>query len=213
MNRLNSNLAHLAGILVLGLALFALGACTPSQENVRPTIGAPTTVPTSGSGQVLVAPSSAPALAPTAAQSATAPVTPAATAAATPVAITSLDLTQNATLGPILADNMGRTVYAFLKDTDNTSNCNGTCATMWPAVTAAQAPSAGSGVNAALIGIINRQDGATQVTYKKHPLYYFSGDKHAGDTNGQGIGTNWYVVSAAGDALRTAISPATSPTP
>ena len=41
-----------------------------------------------------------------------------------------------------------------------------------------------------------------QVTYNGHPLYYFSGDQAPGDTNGQGIGDIWFVVSPAGDAIK-----------
>jgi len=51
------------------------------------------------------------------------------------------------------------------------------------------------------IGTIRRADGKRQVTYAKHPLYYFAGDRRPGDTNGQGLnqfGAKWYVVSPSG---------------
>ena len=35
---------------------------------------------------------------------------------------------------------------------------------------------------------MERTDGTTQVTYNDWPLYLFSGDAAAGDTNGQGVG-------------------------
>jgi predicted lipoprotein with Yx(FWY)xxD motif len=34
-----------------------------------------------------------------------------------------------------------------------------------------------------------------QVTYKGAPLYYFSNDTKAGDTNGQGTAGVWFVAA------------------
>jgi hypothetical protein len=62
-------------------------------------------------------------------------------------------------------------------------------------------PKAGSGVQASLLGTINRSDNTTQVTYNGHPLYYYSGDSQAGQQNGQGLnnfGAAWFVVAPAG---------------
>jgi hypothetical protein len=39
------------------------------------------------------------------------------------------------------------------------------------------------------------------VTYSGHPLYYYSGDAKAGETNGEGLdgfGAEWYLVSPGG---------------
>jgi predicted lipoprotein with Yx(FWY)xxD motif len=65
-------------------------------------------------------------------------------------------------------------------------------------------PKAGSGVKASLLGTIKRGDGSTQVTYNKHPLYYYSGDSQPGQHNGQGVdafGAAWFVVTPAGGAV------------
>ena len=43
--------------------------------------------------------------------------------------------------------------------------------------------------------------GTSQVTFYGHPLYHFSGDANPGDTNGQGIGSVWYVVDGEGNAV------------
>jgi predicted lipoprotein with Yx(FWY)xxD motif len=56
-------------------------------------------------------------------------------------------------------------------------------------------------VDASKLGTTTRADGSTQVTYNGWPLYYFDKDKQPGDTTGQGVGTVWYLISAAGDAL------------
>jgi predicted lipoprotein with Yx(FWY)xxD motif len=49
-----------------------------------------------------------------------------------------------------------------------------------------------------------RGDGTMQIVYNGHPLYYFSGDTKAGDTNGEGLtafGAGWDVVNPAGDKI------------
>jgi hypothetical protein len=40
-----------------------------------------------------------------------------------------------------------------------------------------------------------------QVTLAGHPLYYFSGDSKAGDTNGQGKANIWHLASPTGDPV------------
>jgi predicted lipoprotein with Yx(FWY)xxD motif len=59
-------------------------------------------------------------------------------------------------------------------------------------------------VNQALVSTTTRADGAVQVTYNGHPLYYFVGDKQTGDAKGENLhafGADWYVVSPAGNKI------------
>jgi predicted lipoprotein with Yx(FWY)xxD motif len=110
----------------------------------------------------------------------------------------------NSSLGQILVDSQGRTLYLFQKDSGTSSSCTGACATAWPPVMATGQPTAGSGANAALLGTTARSDGGTQVTYNGHPVYLFSGDHKAGDTNGQGVnafGASWFALSSAGNQV------------
>jgi predicted lipoprotein with Yx(FWY)xxD motif len=107
-------------------------------------------------------------------------------------------------LGMILVDGSGRTLYLFEKDQPNQSACAGACAAAWPVDQTSGTPKAGSGVTASMLGTIKRSDNTTQVTYNKHPLYYYSGDSGAGQHNGQGVdafGAKWYVVTPAGGAV------------
>jgi predicted lipoprotein with Yx(FWY)xxD motif len=107
----------------------------------------------------------------------------------------------NGSLGRILVDAHGRTVYLFKKDKGTKSTCNGACAQAWPPVTVSGKPAAGAGANASLVGTTKRSDGKTQVTYHGHPLYRFQGDQTRGDTKGQGVvafGGAWFVVSPSG---------------
>ena len=79
--------------------------------------------------------------------------------------------------GPTLFGPAGKVVYVFGADRGSTSHCYGACAAAWPPVLTTGAPSAGAGVDAKLLGTAKRKDGKTQVTYKGHPLYYYSADK------------------------------------
>jgi predicted lipoprotein with Yx(FWY)xxD motif len=107
----------------------------------------------------------------------------------------------NASLGSILVNSQGRTLYLFTRDSGATSTCSGACAANWPPLRAAGKPTVGSGAKASLVSTSTRSDGARQLTYNGHPLYLFKGDKSPGDTNGQGLtafGGSWYALSSAG---------------
>jgi predicted lipoprotein with Yx(FWY)xxD motif len=107
-------------------------------------------------------------------------------------------------LGTILTDQDGRTLYGFTNDKGGTSSCSGACIATWPAAAGSSAPTAGTGVNPALFSSITRTEGAVQATYNKWPLYYYVGDATAGETGGQGVNGVWFVVNAAdGKLIRT----------
>jgi predicted lipoprotein with Yx(FWY)xxD motif len=111
---------------------------------------------------------------------------------------------RDTSLGKILVDSQGRSLYLFKKDTGPTSTCSGACAVAWPPFTTSGTPQAGSGAKPSLISTSARSDGKTQVVYNGHPLYYYAGDSQAGDTNGQDLnqfGAPWYVLSPAGDQI------------
>ena len=99
----------------------------------------------------------------------------------------------NTSVGSILVDSQGRTLYLFKADSGTKSACSGACAVAWPPLRSTGKPTAGSGVNASLLG-----------TYNGHPLYLHAGDKQAADVNGQGIvgfGAAWYVLSPGGQQI------------
>jgi predicted lipoprotein with Yx(FWY)xxD motif len=106
--------------------------------------------------------------------------------------------------GIVLVDAKSRTLYLFQKDKSAKSRCSGACAADWPPLVTTGKPKASGLVRKSLLGTSKRSDGATQVTYKGHPLYYYSGDAKAGDTNGQGLsafGARWYAVTPSGRRL------------
>ena len=109
---------------------------------------------------------------------------------------------QKGSLGQMLVDAQGHTLYVRTSDTGDTSTCYGSCASQWPALTTSGAPKAGSGVMGGTLGTIQRTDGSTQVTIDGHPLYTFAGDATSGDINGEGIGGIWFAASAQGTPLK-----------
>jgi predicted lipoprotein with Yx(FWY)xxD motif len=108
--------------------------------------------------------------------------------------VTKISTAKNATLGTILVS--GKTVYTLQA---SGTPCTATCLKFWPAVmlpkgvTKAQA---GSGVNAAKLGTKMTTGGALQVTYGGKPLYFFVGDKTAGQATGNVTDTwgKWSTV-------------------
>ena len=97
-------------------------------------------------------------------------------------------------------DAEGHTSYDFTRDvTPGVSVCSGGCLEARPslAVAEGQALQAGDGVTGTL-GAVARDDGTMQATYRGRPLYHFSGDEAAGDTNGQGVNEVWFVASEDG---------------
>ena len=107
-------------------------------------------------------------------------------------------------LGRILVDARGRTLYLFEKDRRGRSLCAGACATYWPPPLTKGKPVAGTGVKRSLLGVTRRANGTTKITYAGHPLYRFVGDRRAGQTTGQDshtFGAGWYVLSPAGKKI------------
>ena len=108
---------------------------------------------------------------------------------------------RSTSLGSVLVDGRGHTLYLFDADHRGKSACTGQCAAVWPPLLTAGAPLAGAGLKKGLLTTTKRKDGKLQVVYAGHPLYFFSGDARAGQLKGEGIehfGGRWYVVDAAG---------------
>jgi predicted lipoprotein with Yx(FWY)xxD motif len=109
--------------------------------------------------------------------------------------------TATTSLGRILVDSRGHTLYLFGKDKNGKSACSGACATAWPPLIATAKPRAGAGAEASRLGTTRRADGRLQVTYNHHPVYTFVKDTKKGQTNGEGLnafGGTWDALSPAG---------------
>jgi predicted lipoprotein with Yx(FWY)xxD motif len=106
-------------------------------------------------------------------------------------------------LGKIIVDGAGHTAYFFDSDTANsgTSACTGGCSATWPAITSTSKSPTISGV-AGTVGTIPDGSGKFQITVNGLPIYAYSGDRAAGDTNGQGSGGTWWVAGANGKEIK-----------
>jgi predicted lipoprotein with Yx(FWY)xxD motif len=92
-------------------------------------------------------------------------------------------------VGTVLGDAKGMTVYIYDKDTKGTSNCYSECAEYWSPVKAT--------ANDKPVGdltIIKRTDGTLQWTDGGKPLYTFVNDKKPGDVTGDNKNNVWHVV-------------------
>jgi predicted lipoprotein with Yx(FWY)xxD motif len=126
--------------------------------------------------------------------------------------------TRSTTLGRVLVDGNGRTLYVFGKDKGHTSTCTGACASAWPPLITHGTAKAASAARGSMLGTTRRADGRLQVTYNGHPVYKFAEDKQAGDTSGEGLsafGGKWFALSASGHKVEKPqpSSPAMPPSP
>ncbi|WP_433287315.1 COG4315 family predicted lipoprotein [Pseudonocardia sp. CA-142604] len=106
---------------------------------------------------------------------------------------------QNGSLGNVVVDGQGFTLYRFDKDTANPSrsNCTGQCAVTWPPVLTKNTISFRN-LNANALGAIQRPDGTQQVTLGGWPLYRYSQDQVPGQATGQGVGGTWFAAAPNG---------------
>jgi predicted lipoprotein with Yx(FWY)xxD motif len=106
----------------------------------------------------------------------------------------TVKLVSHGSLGKILVNSSGMTVYVYTADGANKPTCTGECASAWPPVTVAKGvkPKGGPGVTG--LGTVTI-DGKHQLTWNKHPLYTYTLDTAAGVVNGNGVkegtGTWW----------------------
>jgi len=168
---------------VLGVSLL-LAACSGGGATTAPITAAPATAAPASE-----APSSE---APSTDASASAP-------AASSVSVALGDTS----LGSVLVDAAGKTLYIFEADTGGESVCYDECAAAWPPLLSdGNAPSVGAGLDAGDFATTDRTDGTKQVTFYGMPVYYFAADAAAGDTKGQGLSDKWWVVGADGTAIK-----------
>jgi predicted lipoprotein with Yx(FWY)xxD motif len=125
------------------------------------------------------------------------------TAADTGGAASDVVSTASTDLGEVLVDSAGMTVYAFKADTDGTPTCTGDCAGTWPAV-AVEGDQLPAGLDDSIFSVVEGENETYQLAANNQPLYTFSGDSAAGDTNGQGVGGAWFAVGSDGKMLENA---------
>ena len=112
-------------------------------------------------------------------------------------------LATDARWGEHLIGADGHSLYLYVLDEDGEIACVDACTNNWPPLTLepGSEPTVGEGLDSALLGTVERADGTLQVTYGGHPLYAFRRDTEPGHTRGQRLGEQFFLVSAAGEAV------------
>ena len=99
--------------------------------------------------------------------------------------------TMSTSIGMVLVDTSGRTVYELVGDSAGNQTCTGGCLAIWPAVTT----------------------NGSQVIVKGHPAFTFAGDSSAGQTKGQNVTDQWgrwLALDANGNPI-SGSAPSSSP--
>jgi predicted lipoprotein with Yx(FWY)xxD motif len=114
---------------------------------------------------------------------------------------------RHTSLGKVLVDASGFTLFRFTKDGRNQDTCVkiSQCPGTWPALTTSGKPLAGPGVKASLLSTIKLPSGAKQVTYAGHALYRYANAEERGETtyvSAMQFGGTWYAVNAAGSTVK-----------
>jgi len=106
--------------------------------------------------------------------------------------------------GSYVTDSAGTSLYFLEGDADG-SKCVDECAQTWPPFLVTGAlPSDTPGLDAAMVAVVTRPDGTTQVSYNGHPLYRYSADSGADSTSGHGVEDqwgHWYLITPAGEEV------------
>lgn len=96
---------------------------------------------------------------------------------------------RDTSVGTVMTDSSGMTLYTFTKDSAGVSNCNGGCAASWPPFAAGNAAQ-----DVDKFTVIERADGSKQWAYDGKPLYTWQGDTAPGDATGHGLQGAWYTI-------------------
>jgi predicted lipoprotein with Yx(FWY)xxD motif len=121
--------------------------------------------------------------------------------------------TMSTSLGVVLTNPQGFTLYYFLPEKNSTIGaCTGGCLTAWPPLVATGTPSGPPALTGTLGTVSVMVNGSTEneVTYNGWPLHTYASDTAPGQTNGQGIGGNWFAITPATTATATGTSSTTS---
>jgi predicted lipoprotein with Yx(FWY)xxD motif len=109
-------------------------------------------------------------------------------------------------VGDVLVDRDGAALYAADEETNGMALCVDGCATIWEplTVTGGENPTAGDGLGGKL-GVVERPDGARQVTFGGRLLYSFVEDTEPGVVTGNGFTDTfagreftWHVATPTG---------------
>lgn len=102
-------------------------------------------------------------------------------------------IVENPTVGNILTDSKGMTLYYFTDDKGKESVCYDECAALWPPFVIKEDLQASQNLNGRL-GVIDRRDHTRQVTFDGKPLYFYVKDTQPGDLKGRHLDNKWFLI-------------------
>lgn len=113
--------------------------------------------------------------------------------------------------GTVLVNAKGHTLYVFARDKHARVTCTGSCTSFWPPLkqSGTHKATARGSAKASLIASDKNPAGGRVVTYSKWPLYTYSGDGGAGQTNGEAKNLNggrWYMIAPTGKVIKSKTS-------
>jgi len=117
-------------------------------------------------------------------------------------------------VGTVLVNSKGQTLYMLTSEKGGKITCtddNG-CTKVWPDTELPKgttSATAGSGIQASLLGTVKNSAGDLYVTYHGWPLYTYTGDNGPGHAKGEGItafGGTWYALSTSGNPVTSSHS-------
>lgn len=100
--------------------------------------------------------------------------------------------TESTSIGTVLADSSGHTIYELAGATAGTPKCTGSCLSIWPAV------------------MVNGK----QLVVNGHPAFTFASDSAPGQTNGEGLTDSWgtwWALNPSGTPIITGTATSSSP--
>ena len=100
----------------------------------------------------------------------------------------------------MLFNEKKQAIYIWEREGSEEPECYGDCADAWPPVLTDGEPQATGSVDSSLLGTTTRTDGSIQVTYNKHPLYYYAheGPSEVECHNISTHGGLWWVIQPSG---------------
>ena len=112
-------------------------------------------------------------------------------------------------LGTVLVDGAGKTVYVLSSAGHKNLSCDDAsgCTKVWPDLpfpNGLTAATAGSGIQASLLGSMKEADGQTYPTYNGWLMYEYTGDTGPAQGHGEGIQSfngTWYALSPSGNPV------------
>jgi predicted lipoprotein with Yx(FWY)xxD motif len=111
-------------------------------------------------------------------------------------------------LGAVLVNGEGKTLYVFAPDEGRKVTCVGSCAAVWPPLkllSGQDGASVSGRAKPTLLGSVPDPEGGRAVTYAGWPLYSYVADARSGTARGQGLKINggyWYVITPAGKIIK-----------